>query len=196
MNTTIKRTIFGAVVALMLTGGLAGCASTTSANSLLSGLASSSSEATPEVTAPPEPIAGDLDGDGKLTAWESDQLARSTYTLVDGTVITLPSLDEPLPSVITDEITARIKAVAGRLDINGPAQREALAAAFQIIDEESARLGRVIVPIGYTQAKVGHAQWCVGDPAYAGCSDDKAAAMAMAVDWIKGQSKYVALFIS
>jgi len=100
------RTITLSVVAIALTSTLVSCSA---AANTLSELAA----ATPTATATPDALEGDLNGDGKLTTFETDWLAKTKadaavrdYTLTDGTVIQVdPS--QTLPEQVRNDIVAQ-----------------------------------------------------------------------------------------
>ncbi|TFD72136.1 hypothetical protein [Cryobacterium sp. Hb1] len=203
MHTTTKHTIVGAVVALLLTGGLAGCASETSANSLLPGLTSSTSDAAPEdsdheITASPaattEPIAGDLDGDGKLSAWETDQLGPS-YITIDGLELFL-ARDQPLPDVVLAEVTDKLTQIPPFSGMGDGARFS--DSIYAEIDIQEARTGKKIIPISYGAVDHdGTRGWVIGSPAPSsdGGFESAVAAVASATAWAAGKSNYYVIIV-
>jgi len=103
----------------------------------------------PETAAPVEPIEGDLDGDGELSIWEGEQLAKSYYTLPDGTKVKIPK-DEPLPQVVLDAVEANIAPSAAALAGGTEYTVADLQTAYlDAIKAESAKTGRTIIGIFY-----------------------------------------------
>ncbi|WP_166999145.1 hypothetical protein [Paramicrobacterium fandaimingii] len=74
----------------------------------------SSQPADPTETATPEPIPGDLDGNGVLSAWEKEQLKKAAprdYTMSDGSVVEVDPT-QPLPEPVKQDIAAKIRPVS------------------------------------------------------------------------------------
>lgn len=137
MNTTTKTT--GAAVVLIAALLLTGCSSA----DVVSG---SSKAAEPGATAAatPEPIAGDLDGDGKVTEREKELLAKQSYTLLDGTVVPTPKQGEPIPEAIIANIQAQAAPDVAGIEDSSWASMEAFET---LLEAEDKRLGRKIIPV-------------------------------------------------
>jgi hypothetical protein len=178
----ITRVTFTATLALVAALGLAGCS------------VGSGDGATPT------PLAGDTDGDGKLSGFEQEELAKSEpleYTLPDGTV-TLIDQRSPLPTEVVEVIKASLAPGAAELtqlveDGNGRARIDALKV---ILNDASAATGRTLVAV---LQDGGRARTTVADPwqntwaaiASGGMSvgvneTNKDAAIAAAQAWAKG----------
>jgi len=123
----------------------------------LTGCVSVVNDAAPAITPKPvvtveqvaEPIEGDLDGDDELSAWEGEQLAKSYYTLPDGTKVKIPK-DEPLPQAVLDAVKANVAPSAAAL--SGATEYTAAsfeAAYLDALKAESAKTGRTIIGIFY-----------------------------------------------
>jgi hypothetical protein len=123
----------------------------------LTGCASVVNDAAPAITPKPvvtveqvaEPIEGDTDGDGALSAWESEQLAKSYYTLPDGTKVKIPK-DEPLPQGVLDAVEANIAPSAAALAGGTEYTVADLQTAYlDALKAEGAKTGRTIIGIFY-----------------------------------------------
>jgi hypothetical protein len=142
----LQRAIGIAVIGLML--ALSGCSPVGEA------------APTPTVTVA---VPGDANGDGKLSGFEKEQLAKSTYTLPDGTEIPIPK-DEPLPKSVVAAIKARIDPLAQRIgegtsftlvELEGP--------YMDAVRDESTKVGRTILAVMYGFGYEGRA-WVVSEP--------------------------------
>lgn len=99
---TIRTATAAAAVVLAMTA-LTGC--TTGNTSLLSDTGTTPNAA---ATAAPAPIEGDTDGDGELSEFEKQVIARHAprdITLHDGTVVVVTP-GQPLPQPVIDQIVA------------------------------------------------------------------------------------------
>lgn len=141
---TIGSALISAALAASL---LASCAPQTSTPSTAPNAVELAESSAP--TPSPEPLMGDLDGDGKLSVWEGEQLAKSVYTLPDGTTVPIPK-GEPLPQVVLDAVKANIAPSAAA--ISGGTEYTVAdfeAAYLDALKAESAKTGRTIIGIFY-----------------------------------------------
>ena len=108
--TAFRRTILTTTAALLLAALLAGC---TPASGDVAGLIPGAAPAPASATPTPTAIPGDRDGNGTLSAFETEQLAKNAlrdYTMPDGSVVTIDPT-QPLPT----EVVAVIKSGASPL---------------------------------------------------------------------------------
>ena len=147
----------------------------------------------PETAAPVEPIEGDLDGDGKLSVWEGEQLAKSYYTLPDGTKVKIPK-DEPLPQVVLDAVKTNIApsgaAMSGATEYTAASFE---AAYLDALKAESAKTGRTIIGIFYGWDYDGRA-WVSSKP-YIKQYSSKEEAIASIEAYIDGRSGQLAFVV-
>ena len=125
--------------------------------------------------APALAIPGDLNGDGKLDGWERERLAAASYVLPNGTKVALPALGAPLPASVVRAVQAHVLAQGNLAARPGDEKNAVDTKALAVVDAESQRLGRMIVPVFHTyDGDVDGTRWCVGGPAAgSGCSSDK-----------------------
>ena len=178
---TIFNTLTALAVAATLTVGLAACAPQTAPAPV------PVNTEKPAATEPAvEPITGDIDGDGKLSGWEREQLARANYTMPDGTAVPI-TRDGPLPAAVESVIKQEMAAKVDRSDTSYEAWVAAGFAARAVLEAESAKISRTIVPVQYVYdgMKEGFV-WAVGGPAagVAGQSETKEGAIALADGWV------------
>ena len=144
--TRFRRTILTASSALALAALLTGC-------SLASGdataLIPSAGQAAAPVTATPTPTAipGDRDGNGSLSEFEKEILAKNAprdYTMPDGSVVSIDPT-QPLPAEVVAHIAGAATPIVAQLttaDEKAGVISEQLAA---LITEQTAATGRGIV---------------------------------------------------
>jgi hypothetical protein len=127
------RAAFATTIALVLALGVAGCSMGA------------------EDVATPTPIAGDTDGDGKVSGFEQEALAKTQpieYVLPDGTTALIDQ-SAPLPPEVVDAIKSSLAGGAAELtqlvaDGNGQARIDALRV---ILNDASAATGRALVVV-------------------------------------------------
>ncbi|AWB86581.1 hypothetical protein [Mycetocola zhujimingii] len=121
---------------------LSGCAGTGtgSGTDVFSGQPKAEPAATTAAT--PEPIDGDLDGDGKLSEREKELIAKRSYTLLDGTVVPTPKQGEAIPAEIAADINTRAD---GMVEGMAAGSNDDELAFMKFVDDESKRLSRKIV---------------------------------------------------
>lgn len=191
MTTSTSALIGFAVIAALITG----CTATATAhdtNPLVSTKTVATAPATAAVAAP---LAGDINGDGKLDGWEREHLVAPTYTLKDGTKVVLPALGKPLPAVIVKAVQAHVVEL-GSLNTTSAESMDVISnARADAIDAESKRIRRSIIPATYAyDGMAGYARWCVaGAASNLGCFAHESEAMGAINAWIGGQSQYVAI---
>lgn len=133
------------------------------------------------------PIVGDLNGDGELDGWEKDQLARSTYTMPDGSKVAIPA-NQPIPAPVVAAIQSNVAAAAGKSTAGSAEVTGAHAnASVAAVAAESAKIGRTIVPVFFAYDGLAKDfRWAVGAAAAGSfkASTSEAAAVAAANAWI------------
>ena len=192
MKTSTKFT--GLATALAVTLALTGCVGT-GGTTPPDATHATTAPATPKATE--APIPGDLDGDGKLSGWERDQLARSTYTLPDESKVAVPT-NAPLPALVVEAVQNAVRSAAGPL-VRGDAIATAprTFALFEAVDAQSALINRTIIPVVYTWAgDTGRYEFGIGGEASGlfHTSPDEAVSVANANSWVGDQTeKYVVI---
>ncbi|BDI21296.1 hypothetical protein [Herbiconiux sp. L3-i23] len=179
----------GAVAAgaLLLVGVLAGCGP--------GGSPSSSAEsATPSAV----PLEGDRDGDGQLSEFEKQVLARNApreVALADGTAATVTP-GEPLPQPVTDQIVAEaLPAVAEVSSIDEFESFDGRKKLRALADRYAALLSRSVVIVYPDRSD--YWNWEVssdaGDVAVTGISGtkDRDATVAAAAEWVESEDAYL-----
>ena len=147
MNTGTKTAIAATTLAVAL--AITGC-TTTGGVPAPAPTATTSAPATPKAT--PVPIPGDLDGDGKLSGWERDNLARGTYTLPGGTKVPIPT-DAPLPATVVEAVqSAVLNAIGPPVRGDGLATAPWEFALITAVKAQSALINRTIIPVSYLWA--------------------------------------------
>ena len=138
---------------------------------------------------PEAPLEGDLDGDGKLSAWEKEQLAKTSYTLPDGTEVPI-SKDEPLPPEVVEAVEAAVAPSANFItegDTSTITERE--GAYLDSLRDQSAKLGRTVIGI-----MPGFGVWASSSP-YAHQYDTREEAIAAVTAFIGDSDQYVYIVI-
>jgi hypothetical protein len=170
----------------------------------LTGCASAVNEAAPAIAPEPvftveqvvEPIEGDTDGDGKLSAWESEQLMKSVYILPDGSAVPIPK-DQPLPQAVVDAVEAVVSPPAQYLasgDAYTVAERE--VAYWDAVQEQSRMVNRTIITVMYGFGDHGARMWVASDPMTQHTFDSKEEAIAAVNTYIGSSTdKYVLIVI-
>ena len=108
-------------------------------------------------------ISGDVDGDGKITAWDLEQKAKTVYKMPDGTIVPIPS-DQPLPL----QVVAAVKEVMRPTQSSfanspyGTAMAEADGEFSALMETQGEALNRVIIAVSYIRA---NRAWGVSDTA-------------------------------
>ncbi|TFB59923.1 hypothetical protein [Cryobacterium sp. Sr3] len=104
--TKFQRTILTATAALTLAALLTGCSiAAGDVAGLIPGAAPAPASAAPTPTV----IPGDRDGNGKISAFETEQLAKNAlrdYTMPDGGVVTIDPT-QPLPEPVVEAVKAQ-----------------------------------------------------------------------------------------
>jgi hypothetical protein len=194
MSTIIKR-----IVVVTMTAAIAiaivGCSAGPGTTSLISGLPESTA-ATQTSTPVPFAIPGDTDGNGKLSTWEQEQVAKSIYTMPDGSEVSIPA-DQPLPPEVLALVTEAVRPLAEQIATgNGEGLARANDALYAAIQTEEAKIHRRIIPITYTRVKSdGSHGWAVGSPAEIreGGFETLDEAKIYADAWVNGQPQYVVI---
>jgi len=185
-TTKIFATI---AIAAISVSALAGCIQTPEVDEPRA-IVTSTPEPT-ETVEPVEPLVGDIDGDGELSRWEAEQLAKQSYILPDGTAVPLVK-GQPLPPQVVAAVQASVLAQAGPATDGPIEERGAQAnAAVAAVEAESAKLGTTIVPVFYAyNGNTGSFSWSVGGVAAGSIepSEDEASAVAAAQAWIGAQT--------
>jgi hypothetical protein len=147
--TKFRRTILTASSALALAALLTGCSL---AAGDLAGLVPSGAPAASDA-ATPTAIPGDRDGNGKLSAFETEQLAKNApkdYTMPDGSVVTIDPT-QPLPEPVVAVLTAQATTLAEQIvDYLGADSKERGASSLKIfayVNEQAEATGKKIVAI-------------------------------------------------
>ena len=187
-RTAIAATALAVALALTgctTTGGVPGPAPT----------ATTSAPATPKATK--APLAGDLDGDGRLSGWESDQLARGTYTLPNGTKVPVPT-DAALPATVVEAVrSAVLSAIGPPVRGDGLATAPRSFALKAAVEAQSALINRTIIPVSYGWAgDTGRYEFGIGGEAGGSfhTSPSEAVSVANANQWVGDQTeKYVVI---
>jgi len=187
----MTATLIGLTAAALL---LSGCATTSAPDSKPAAtgkpvvISTSTQSATPALAIP-----GDVSGDGKLDGWERERLAAASYGLPNGTKVALPALGAPLPASVVRAVQAHVLAQGNLAAVPGDVKNAVDAKALAVVDAESQRRGRTIIPVFHTyDGDVGGTRWCAGGPAAgSGCSYNEAATVAIAAAWVGSQTQYV-----
>jgi len=162
--------------------GLTGCTSTPAPSPT-----TDDGKPIPTLTVTPTLTPGDLDNDGQVSAWESEQLTKTTYTLSDGKSVDVDP-DEKLPKKVKKDIEEKVSDAVGKSpnlksDLEGASDWQ-----FELYDrlaEQEKLTGRTMIPVTYGYDGAANAnRWCVGDPAAAGCFSSKASAVRAADAWV------------
>ncbi|MEB0001659.1 hypothetical protein QN355_09020 [Cryobacterium sp. 10S3] len=155
--TAARRTILIGSSALLVTALLSGCS--LSGGDLGGLIPTSGTPAALSDTATPIPtaLAGDTNGDGKLSEFEKQILAQNApkdYTLADGTVVSIDP-KQPLPAAVVAEVRAAISPATTSLADSSPGndgtgKRQAILDA---LDAQAAVTGKgIVVVTGVTSA--------------------------------------------
>ena len=192
MNTSTRTAIAATTLAVAL--AITGC-TTTGGVPAPAPTATTSAPATPKAT--PVPIPGDLDGNGELSGWERDQLARGTYTLPDGTAVAIPT-DAPLPALVVEAVQSAVVNAAGPPVRGGVrATSDWVFALIAAVEAQSALINRTIIPVSYAWAgDTGRYEFAVGGEASGSfhSSTSEAVSVANANSWVGDQTdKYVVI---
>src|SRR5665647_599180 len=151
----MTATLIGLTAAALL---LSGCAPTSAPDSKPAAtgkpvvISTSTQSATPALAIP-----GDVSGDGKLDGWERERLAAASYGLPNGTKVALPALGAPLPASVVRAVQAHVLAQGNLAAVPGDEKNAVDAKAIAVVDAESQRLGRMIVPVVRVEDGDGHA---------------------------------------
>ena len=193
MKTSTRTAIAATALAVAL--AITGC-TTTGGVPAPAPTVATSAPATPVATK--APIAGDLDGDGKLSGWERDQLARGTYTLPNGSKVAVPT-DAPLPAIVVEVVQSAVLTAIGP-PVRGGALKATATRLFALkaaVAEQSALINRTIIPVVYTWAgDTGRYEFGIGGEAGGlfHTSPDEAVSVANANQWVGNQTdKYVVI---
>ena len=186
---TIRTATAAAAVVLAMTV-LTGC--TTGNASFLSDTGTTPQAA---ATAPPAPIEGDSDGDGELSEFEKQVLARNAprdITLHDGTVVVVTP-GQPLPQPVIDQIAADAAPGAAQAQTADEfAPMAGISSIREVASSYANELGRTLVIVYW-----GFGVWGTissvdesGGTELAGTSD-RDAMVAAATDWAESHDAYV-----
>lgn len=186
--TTI-RTATAAAAGLLTIAVLTGC--TTGNASFLP-----DTDTTPQAIATASaPIEGDSDGDGELSEFEKQVLARNAprdITLHDGTVVVVTP-GQPLPQPVIDQIAADAAPGAAQAKTDDEfAPMAGIRSIREVASSYANELGRTVVIVYW-----GFGAWGTissvdesGGTELAGTSD-QAAMVAAATDWAESHDAYV-----
>ena len=182
-------TITAAVLAIATAGVLAGCSAPAGHDI--------TPTTTPSASAEPEAVEGDFDGDGKVTSWDLEQLAKSTYTMPDGSKVPIET-GQPLPAQVVEAVEQALAPVAAeyiRVAKSNPNGAE--KPLFDAIAAQEAKINRQIVPITHVGADALNRGWAVGYPAptVSGGYSTREQAVAHATEWVNGSTSYVVVVL-
>lgn len=147
MNS-VHRTLILTSAALALSAALTGC---TAAIGSPGALIPTLSPETPTASATPAPLVGDRDGNGSVSEFEKEILAKAAprdYTMPDGSVVQVDPT-QPLPP----EVVAVIAGLAAPIvaDMTSPMNGEARAIRMaDLVEQQTAATGRNIVIFHHT----------------------------------------------
>jgi hypothetical protein len=192
MNNTISRAAIATATAAIVLA-LVGCSSTSGASLIPESPKAGAATSTPTPTV----IPGDTDGDGKVSTWEAEQLAKAqaTYTLADGSAVPLPPADQPLPPEVLADITDSLRPLADQMSSTSGSSLVQLDAELSAaIRVEEGKIGRRVIPVNYVPVTdEGDLGWAVGEPApiRKGGFPTAEEAKAYANEWVNGRLQYV-----
>jgi hypothetical protein len=188
--TTI-RTAAAAAVGLLALALLTGC------TTLDASFLPDTTDTTPQAaaTAAPAPIEGDSDGDGELSEFEKQVLARNAprnITLHDGTVVVVTP-GQPLPQPVIDQMVADAAPGAAQAQTDDEfAPMAGIRSIREVASSYANELGRTVVIVyrdfgaWTTISSVDES----GGTGLAGTSDQDAM-VAAATDWAQSHDAYV-----
>ena len=186
---TFRTATAAAAVVLAMTV-LTGC--TTGNASFLSDTGTTPQAA---ATAPPAPIEGDSDGDGELSEFEKQVLARNAprdITLHDGTVVVVTP-GQPLPQPVIDQIAADAAPGAAQAQTADEfAPMAGIRSIREVASSYANELGRTLVIVYW-----GFGVWGTissvdeSGGTELGGSSDQDAMVAAATDWAESHDAYV-----
>lgn len=134
---------------------LTGCSTASGASDVLNPAAAAATTATP--TATPKPVAGDTDGDGKLSAFEAQILAShvpKAYRMPDGSTMQI-NPDKPLPAAVVKIIKAKAaRPVATMMANSSEVNSKALYALELQLTADSAAIGKHHIYVFQTQSLI------------------------------------------
>lgn len=135
-----------ACLTLALVVTLTGCAATTTSfdNAFSLGPATRTT-ATP--TATPKPVAGDTDGDGKVSAFEKqvlDASAPKAYRMPDGSTVRIDPA-QPLPAAVVKVIAAKALPLVRTMQDGGEPRQRGLLSLMAQADAALAESGRGVI---------------------------------------------------
>jgi hypothetical protein len=148
----IRRTMLTASSALALAALLTGCSL---ASGDVAGLVPSSAPAATDAVASTAPVAlaGDRDGNGKLSAFEAEQLAKTApkdYTMPDGSVVTIDQA-QPLPEPVVAVLKAQVTTLAEQIvDYDGADSHDVFDSEMKLFDyvnQQAEATGKKIVAV-------------------------------------------------
>ncbi|WP_382303943.1 hypothetical protein [Herbiconiux sp. UC225_62] len=188
----------GTLTVLVAAIGLSGCVSGDGALPTPRESSHDVGQTRPPSTPDAAKIPGDVDGDGKLSGWEKEQLVAASYTTASGEIVPLPA-DGPLPAPVIADIQA---SSGGTIVASGQAPSNAEDAGakgqafLDTVAAIEAKIGRKVVTVAYVyDGNSGGNAWCVGgmEAAGVGCFGDQQSAIDAANAWVGGRTSVYAV---